>query len=1494
MAYQRAALRPALIALAIVAAASAALLWLTSASASDDDLSQGDVRRQADVVRELPELRTRASRTYSTRRGTQITRAYADPVNFRSDGKWRAIDNDLEPSPKAGIALENAANDYTLALPDSLAQPVEVREGEDYVRFALEGASGAPSGGGIEARYEGALPGVDVAYQAEADAVKESLVLASPDAGSKFVFKLDLSDGLDARENGAGGIDFVRDGKVRMSFAPPYMRDSARVPEVSDKVSLTLDGDAVVLRADEDWLRSNERAYPVVIDPTTNVDTNDDCYMVSGNDANTTFCGYTDPLIQIGKDGNNNLRRAFMRVDTSAIPKVAEVIDGKLFLYVESGTQRNVDLHRVTQQSTSARTWNKYDGVNNWTTAGGTISGSPDGSNSAFGGTAGWYSIAARKLAQGWVDGSTPNYGLIVKDNGLTAGVLNVTGDAANDPYMEFEWVHRTGIQDRWTFADQQLSDRMALKTNVANGNLILEESDISIPGTAGHDLDFKRYFNNLEFDTNSSTDDLGKYWRQNQGWAVWLAPESNDTARAFNGPSDFWAVYDDRDPTTGYYTTPTGMNADLKRNADGTHTLTYRQSNRKLNFNTGHLLTSDKDRNDNTISYTYGGPGGKLTAIKDSHDQGGSNTLSITYTGAGYIDTITDRSSPTRTWDYNYTGQLLTSYVNPDGKTTSYSYDANENLYEITDPRGNTTRMLYDSSHRVTSIQRFTDAGKTTGPITRYEYPTSLSSDCSGVGTGENTVVGETIERDPLWPGSGTTHTTKYCWDKLLRVQKTIDGRGESRKQDYTSNSDVENLSSYGAQAWKLTYLGDRPRESQATATANGNQLKERFDYDDANHPTTADPLHWLPSSFTDAQSKTSNYVYDSKGNLKEVQLPLPGTPKITIVPTANGPQSITDANGTGTTSYTYETDGDLDTVDRPGTSLLTEVFDYDVVHRLTSHQNANTPGITETYGYDKLDRPTSISYTGGASVGPYVYDDNGNITSRTDATGTSTYVYDRLNRLTQENLPGGRTNNYTYDNASNLATLQDAGGTTTYTYGASNLLATAQAPGDSAATTFSYNKDAQRTKTTYPNSVVLTMDYEDLTNTDGTPDSNDKGPNRLKSIEAKKTGGSVLTKFSYGFTTDATLCGGTSVDTALRQSVTSAAGTTSKYCYDALNRLTKASNHNGSTYDYTLDRNGNVTKVVKGATTTSFGYEIDNRLCWKVGGSEPDAYCSPTPTGATTYAHDTSGNLDTSSAGLNLDYNSKGQTTSMTGLSGGSATSMSYAGPNQFERFTAGGATFTNNALGVGAETTGTSTSYYRRDNEGGLLSERLPSGAIYYYAFDGLGSVSALTDTSGTAQALYSYEPYGETTASGPAPATANPWKYASSYLDSSTGFYKMGLRYYRPELMRWTQQDVVEQPTGPVEANRYGYAADDPMNKVDPSGAAWCWGPSGRWFCRQAGRLARGTARAIGRYALWQSRPRRSNLRDVTTQACLIVGTASAAAGAACTLATYGVD
>lgn len=88
-------------------------------------------------------------------------------------------------------------------------------------------------------------------------------------------------------------------------------------------------------------------------------------------------------------------------------------------------------------------------------------------------------------------------------------------------------------------------------------------------------------------------------------------------------------------------------------------------------------------------------------------------------------------------------------------------------------------------------------------------------------------------------------------------------------------------------------------------------------------------------------------------------------------------------------------------------------------------------------------------------------------------------------------------------------------------------------------------------------------------------------------------------------------------------------------------------------------------------------------------------------------------------------------------------------------------------------------------------------------------------------------YTYDSYGghptATALNGTLPN--NPYRYAGGTLDS-TGLYKYGARYYDPSIGRWTQQDSVDAPGNPANANRYAYAGDNPVNSVAPSGYWEC--------------------------------------------------------------------
>jgi RHS repeat-associated protein len=250
-------------------------------------------------------------------------------------------------------------------------------------------------------------------------------------------------------------------------------------------------------------------------------------------------------------------------------------------------------------------------------------------------------------------------------------------------------------------------------------------------------------------------------------------------------------------------------------------------------------------------------------------------------------------------------------------------------------------------------------------------------------------------------------------------------------------------------------------------------------------------------------------------------------------------------------------------------------------------------------------------------------------------------------------------------------------------------------------------------------------------------------------------------------------------------------------------------------STTSWTYDYNGNRTQQVitgSGAATTNYGYNAADQLCWTA--ATTGTGCT-TPAGGTAYTYDGNGNQ---TSGSN-SYSNYDQLTSATTVG-----NQNYAGTTNTERATAGSTTFTNSILGKVSEAVlPYSTQEYVRDPGGTLIAmQTYPSGSTtpteYYYTADIVGSTIAITDTAGANAATYSYDSWGNTTATtgGTFATTTNPWRYAAGYTDPN-GTIKLGARYYNPTTGRFTQPD----PSG-QEANNYLYAAANPITNSDPTG------------------------------------------------------------------------
>jgi len=116
-------------------------------------------------------------------------------------------------------------------------------------------------------------------------------------------------------------------------------------------------------------------------------------------------------------------------------------------------------------------------------------------------------------------------------------------------------------------------------------------------------------------------------------------------------------------------------------------------------------------------------------------------------------------------------------------------------------------------------------------------------------------------------------------------------------------------------------------------------------------------------------------------------------------------------------------------------------------------------------------------------------------------------------------------------------------------------------------------------------------------------------------------------------------------------------------------------------------------------------------------------------------------------------------------------------------------------------------------------------LSSGTSYYYHQDGLGSVTAITDSTGNLVESYRYDVYGTPTILAPdsrlltSSAIGNRLLFTGRDRDPDTGWYNYRHRYYNPALGRFVQPDPIRTKSG---WNLYRYCRNNPVNASDPRG------------------------------------------------------------------------
>jgi len=444
------------------------------------------------------------------------------------------------------------------------------------------------------------------------------------------------------------------------------------------------------------------------------------------------------------------------------------------------------------------------------------------------------------------------------------------------------------------------------------------------------------------------------------------------------------------------------------------------------------------------------------------------------TYDKAGHPLTVTDPNQKVTVNVYDALGRLYKT-TDPTSSTTTFLYDAAGNRISVADGLNHLTIFKYDGLARPTE---FDPPGKPP-IITAYNDTLRTSTQTTGRGfiikttydvrrrvvsvehtgaSAENLIYGYDEFRNlnsvsktanPLDPTD--LAAVVYTYDALNRViserscgllhiyeydragnrtRATINSGNASNKLVLRSSFDrlnrlvqIEETSPGPTRITKYEY--DKLNRRFGLLLPNG--LYERNSYDDASRLTDAITYSaWFPPGGSSTTARALTYYRDAAGNLRAQKETIGTNVRYTLNGYDNAGRLVHETVDFGSfnpgrvqqqTHYQYDAAGNR-----------TYEWSYNQTPIAASHPT-NTATAAFTYGlFNEL---TSVTRPGNPTT-TYVYDNDGNRTSKTINAVQTTYTYDRLNRLVSVSNASG-TNSYTYDYRHRRIVRQDAGQSST-----------------------------------------------------------------------------------------------------------------------------------------------------------------------------------------------------------------------------------------------------------------------------------------------------------------------------------------------------------------------------------------------------------------------------------------------------------------------------
>ncbi len=343
------------------------------------------------------------------------------------------------------------------------------------------------------------------------------------------------------------------------------------------------------------------------------------------------------------------------------------------------------------------------------------------------------------------------------------------------------------------------------------------------------------------------------------------------------------------------------------------------------------------------------------------------------------------------------------------------------------------------------------------------------------------------------------------YEYDEKGNLIKYTDGLGNSETYTYDKNNNMVSLTNRNGNTY--TYKYDALNRPVSETDPKGNT--KSFGYDknskitsvtDRNGNTTKYTLDGNGNivTVTDAAGTESHYAYDSMNRLTKISM--------------HRVDTVHKVDEWQDTLYTYDYRGLVKTeVNAKGDG---KVFVYDENGNLISKTDED--GYVTEYGYSPVNLVNAVNYNDAKSA-TYLYNGTGELIEMEDWNGKTSLSRDLLNRITKVTDQNGRETAYGWDNVGNKTVQGYPDGTQAdYYYDAENQIVEVVDP-DEGITKYEYDPNGNKTFKEYPNYETAYYFYDVCDQIIEMDEYNLNGKKFFKTTYSWDAEGNMLTEMQY-----------------------------------------------------------------------------------------------------------------------------------------------------------------------------------------------------------------------------------------------------------------------------------------------------------------------------------------------------------------------------------------